>query len=93
MNFILLCSFRENSSSVERTECANGKEKSCEVNGNVKRKQSEVINEAQYPKKSPKNEQGDKPSSQDNSLGSFKKPAGDKLDWNVLRPSSVKQNR
>jgi hypothetical protein len=26
-------------------------------------------------------------------LGSFKKPSGDKLDWNVLRSSSVKQNR
>lgn len=67
--------------------------KSHEVNGNVKRKQSEVTCEAQYPNKSPKNDEGDKQSSPNNSLGSFKKPAGDKLNWNVLRPSSVKQNR
>jgi M-phase phosphoprotein-6 len=66
--------------------------KSSEVNGNGKRKQNEV-NEAQYPNKSPKNDQGNKQSSPSSSLGSFKKPSGDKLDWNVLRSSSVKQNR
>lgn len=68
-------------------------EESHEVNGNVKRKQSEVINEQHYPNKSPKNDQGNKPSSSNNGLGSFKKPSVDKLDWNVLRSSSVKRNR
>ena len=67
--------------------------KSVEVNGNVKRKQSEVICEAQYPNKSPKNDHDDKHSSPNNSLGTLKKPSGDKLDWKVLRPSSVKQSR
>ncbi|KAJ1406909.1 hypothetical protein SESBI_24721 [Sesbania bispinosa] len=88
-------SVRDKSSSVEGTECANMNKKNYEDNGNVKikRKQSEVISETQYPNKSPKNVQGDKQSSPSNSLGSFKKPAGDKLDWNVLRPSSIKQNR
>ncbi|RDX83482.1 hypothetical protein CR513_35590, partial [Mucuna pruriens] len=85
-------SFRENSSSVEGSECANMDKKRLEGNGNVKRKQSEVHGEAQYPNKSPKNGHNDgKQSSPSNSLGSFKKPTGDKLDWSVLRPSSVKQ--
>lgn len=61
-------------------------------NSDVKRKQSEVVCESQYPNKSPKNDQGGRQSSPSGSLGSFKKPTGDKLDWNVLRPSSVKQN-
>ncbi|XP_027347260.1 uncharacterized protein LOC113858722 [Abrus precatorius] len=87
-------SFSENSSSVENLECANTDEKKFEVNGNVKRKQSEVIGETQYPNKSPKSDHDDKQSLPSNSLGSFKKPSGDKLHWNVLiRPSSVKQNR
>ncbi|NP_001238491.1 uncharacterized protein LOC100500463 [Glycine max] len=84
---------RENSSSVEGPECANMDKKSVEVNGNVKRKQSEVICEAQYPNKSPKNDHDDKQSLPNNSLGTLKKPSGDKLDWKVLRPSSVKQSR
>ncbi|KAF1897418.1 hypothetical protein Lal_00035122 [Lupinus albus] len=80
-------SFRENSSGVEGPESANVGKRSHEVNGNVKRKQVEVVGEEQYPNKSPKDDQGNRHSSQKNSLGSFKKPNGDKLDWNVLRPS------
>lgn len=91
--FISLCCFRENNSSEEGTEHDNMSEESHEVNGNVKRKQSEVINEPHYPNKSPKNDQGSKQSSSSNRLGSFKKPSVDKLDWNVLRSSGVKQNR
>ncbi|CAL5200147.1 unnamed protein product [Lathyrus oleraceus] len=86
-------SVRENNSSEEGTEHDNMSEENHEVNGNVKRKQSEVINEPHYPNKSPKNDQGNKQSSSSNRLGSFKKPSVDKLDWNVLRSSGVKQNR
>lgn len=86
-----LCCFRENRSPVEGPECGNMDKKIVEVNGNAKRKQSDY--EAQYPNKSPKNDHDDKHSSPSNSLGSFKKPSGDKLDWKVLRPSSVKQSR
>lgn len=57
-----------------------------EVNGDLKRKQSEVTPQAQYPNKSPKNDQGDRQSSSKKSMGYFKKPKGDKLDWKVLRP-------
>lgn len=89
--FCLHC-FRENSSSVEGLESDNSNKKRYEVNDNVKRKQSEVVCESQHPNKSPKNDQGGRQSSPSSSSGSFKKPTGDKLDWNVLRPSSVKQN-
>ncbi|KAF1899296.1 hypothetical protein Lal_00019423 [Lupinus albus] len=80
-------SFRENSSGVEGPESASIGKKSHEVNGNVKRKHVEVVGEEQYPNKASKNDQGNRQSSQKNSLGSFKKPNGDKLDWNILRPS------
>ncbi|XP_061368488.1 uncharacterized protein LOC133311449 [Gastrolobium bilobum] len=75
--------FRENSSLVEGPECSNLDKKKSEVNGNVKRKQVELNCEAQYPNKLPKNDQGNRQSSPKN----FNKPMGDKLDWNVLRPS------
>ncbi|CAJ1955692.1 unnamed protein product [Sphenostylis stenocarpa] len=86
-------SVREDNFSAEDPECVNIDKKSMEVNGNVKRKQSEVVSEVQYPNKSPKNDDGDKQSLPSTSLGTFKKPNGDKLDWNVLRPSSVKPSR
>ncbi|KAF7805438.1 M-phase phosphoprotein 6 [Senna tora] len=79
-------SIRENGSPVEGPDCSNVDKTSNEFNGDLKRKQSEVMSEAQYPNKSPKNDKGDRQSSSKNSLGSFKKPKGDKLDWNVLRP-------
>ncbi|CAL0329148.1 unnamed protein product [Lupinus luteus] len=80
-------SFRENSTGVEGPESASIGKTSHEVNGNLKRKQVEVVGEDQYPNKSSKNDQGNRQSSEKNSLGSFKKPNGDKLDWNILRPS------
>ncbi|KAL2342012.1 hypothetical protein Fmac_009952 [Flemingia macrophylla] len=86
-------SFRENSAYVEGSGCVEADKKSLDVNGNVKRKQSEVICEAPYSNKSPKNDPDDKQSSTSNSLGVFRKPSGDKLNWSVLRPSNVKQSR
>lgn len=78
--------FRENGSPVEGPDCADMDKKSKEVNGDLKRKQSEVVSEAQYSTKSPKNDKDDRQSSSKKSLGSFKKPKGDKIDWKVLRP-------
>ncbi|KAL2332146.1 hypothetical protein Fmac_019727 [Flemingia macrophylla] len=86
-------SFRENSSSVEGSGCVEADKKSLDVNGNVKRKQYEVICEATYPNKLPKNDIDDKQSLASNSLGTFRKPSRDELNWSVLRPSSVKQSR
>ncbi|KAL1298476.1 hypothetical protein HN51_042830 [Arachis hypogaea] len=78
-------SFRENNSTTEGSE---------RVNGNGKRKQSEVNCEEQFPNKSPKNDDDvDNQSTPKNSLGSFRKPNVDKLDWNVLRSSKAKQKR
>ncbi|KAI4322132.1 hypothetical protein L6164_021851 [Bauhinia variegata] len=79
-------SLREKESSMEGTKYANEDNTSLVVNGDLKRKQSEVISEAQFPNKSPKNDQDGKQSAAPNGLGSFKKPKGDKLDWSVLRP-------
>lgn len=78
--------FREISASVEGPECASMEQKCYEVNGNAKRKQEEVFCEAQYPIKSLKNDQGNRKSWPKNSVVSFKKPTGDKLDWKILRP-------
>ncbi|KAL9322892.1 hypothetical protein ACSQ67_010945 [Phaseolus vulgaris] len=86
-------SVRDNNFSVESPECVKIDKKNMEVNGHVKRKQSEVVSETQYPNKSPKNDHDDKQSLPSSSLGTFKRPSGDKLDWNVLRPSSVNRSR
>ncbi|XP_028762823.1 uncharacterized protein LOC114721169 [Neltuma alba] len=61
-------------------------------NGDVKSKQSEVTSEAQNPTKLPKNDNGGNQSLPRNSLGYFKKPKGDKLDWNILRPPKYKRH-
>ncbi|PRQ34157.1 putative M-phase phosphoprotein [Rosa chinensis] len=78
-------STRESGSSMDEAECSNIDNSNCEPNGDHKRKQSEVLSETQYPNKSPKNDQGQ--SSSNKSKGSFKKPKGGKLDYNILRPS------
>lgn len=62
-------------------------ERTNEANGELKRKQGEVVGEAQYPNKSPKNGQSDKNSSPSSSRSSRKQSKHEKLDWNVLRPS------
>ncbi|XP_028775770.1 uncharacterized protein LOC114732621 [Neltuma alba] len=77
-------STRENGAPVDGPGCANPTIN--EVNADLKRKQPEDMSEAQCPNKSPKNDKSDRHTSPKNSLGSFKKPKGDKLDWNVLRP-------
>ncbi|KAL6200229.1 hypothetical protein ACLB2K_030011 [Fragaria x ananassa] len=81
---------RENGSSME-AECSNIDSSNCGLNGDHKRKQSEVVSETQYPNKSPKNDQGQ--SSPNKSKGSFKKPNGGKLDYNILRPSKSQTKR
>lgn len=60
--------------------CSNIDENNCEATEDLKRKQSEVVHEGQHPTKF---------SRSGNGKGSFKKPKGGKLDWNVLRPSKA----
>lgn len=84
-------SIRENGSSMDEAECSNIDNSNCELNGDHKRKQSEVVSETLYPNKSPKNDQGQ--SSPNKSKGSFKKPKGGKLDYNILRPSKSQSKR
>ncbi|XWS28814.1 hypothetical protein CRYUN_Cryun25bG0103700 [Craigia yunnanensis] len=77
----------ENGSAFEAADCSKvGRD-----NGDLKRKQSDIDSEPQYPNKSPKNGHGVQ-SSQSTSKGSSKKQSKrEKLDWNVLRPP--KSNR
>lgn len=72
---------------MDEAECSNMDKSDCDANGDHKRKQSEVMPESQYPKKSPKTDQGDQQPSRNTSKGPFKKPKGGKVDWSVLRRS------
>ncbi|XP_028762856.1 uncharacterized protein LOC114721204 [Neltuma alba] len=67
-------SIRENGLPVDGSNRANT---SNEISGDLKRKQSDAMSEAQNPTKSPKNDNGDDQLLPRNSLGSFKKPKGD----------------
>ena len=88
-------SYRENGSSTDRAGSSDMDKLRSEAE-DLKRKQSEVLSETQYPKKTPKNVQGNEQSSpSSSSKGSFKKPKakGEKLDWSVLRPSKSHKKR
>ena len=87
-------SYRENGSSTDRAGSSDMDKLRSEAE-DLKRKQSEVVSETQYPKKTPKNVQGNEQSSPSSSKGSFKKPKakGEKLDWSVLRPSKSHKKR
>ena len=60
-------------------------------NGDLKRKQPEIVSESQRPSKSPKDDQGAKNSTPNSSKGSRKQ--SNKLDWNVLRPPRNQNKR
>ncbi|KAJ7980832.1 M-phase phosphoprotein 6 [Quillaja saponaria] len=88
--------FREDGSSTDGdgAKCSNLNRMNYESSGNLKRKQSKVVSEAQYPNKSPKNGQdGHQASPKKNSLGSFRKPKSGKLDWSVLQSSKSLSKR
>ncbi|XP_040991806.1 uncharacterized protein LOC121238826 [Juglans microcarpa x Juglans regia] len=80
-------SFREDESSTDGAGCSNIEKSNCKANGDLKRKQPEVVYDTKNPNKLPKDVQGSQQSSPNNSKGSFKKPKDKKLDWSVLRPS------
>lgn len=65
----------------------------CDSNGDLKRKQPEEVSESQRPSKSPKDDQGARKSSPNNSRGSHKQSKHEKLDWNVLRPPKSQNKR
>ncbi|XP_022947916.1 uncharacterized protein LOC111451657 [Cucurbita moschata] len=86
-------SSRENGSSRNEAVFSNNDEKNCETNGDLKRKQSEVVSEGRHPTKFPKSGRDNQQSSFNNGKGFFKKPKGENLDWNVLRPSKTPNKR
>ncbi|KAM1148770.1 hypothetical protein EV2_030244 [Malus domestica] len=86
-------SFRENRSSMDEAGCSNTDKSNGEPNGDHKRKQSEEVSGKQHPNKSPKLNQVGQQSSPNTSKGSFRKPKGENLNWNVLRPSKGQNKR
>lgn len=62
-------------------------EQNTEGNGDLKRKQSEVTEETQYPHESQRNGVNDQGSSASKDRSSKKRRKKEKLDWSILRPS------
>ncbi|XP_059660774.1 uncharacterized protein LOC132307123 [Cornus florida] len=77
---------RENGSTQDGSESLKTGSSSSDANGDLKRKQVEVVSEVRYPNKSQKNVQGNQESSSNNNMSSHKQSKREKLDWNVLRP-------
>ncbi|XP_034687309.1 uncharacterized protein LOC117915742 isoform X1 [Vitis riparia] len=84
---------RENRSSLDGEESMNVDKPNCDSNGDLKRKQPEEVSESRRPSKSPKDDQGARKSSPNNSRGSHKQSKHEKLDWNVLRPPKSQNKR
>ncbi|KAG6570693.1 hypothetical protein SDJN02_27334, partial [Cucurbita argyrosperma subsp. argyrosperma] len=82
-------SSRDNGSSQNEASCSNIDEKNCEANEDLKRKQSEVVSDGRHPTKFPRSGRDNQQSSFSHGKGPSKKPKGEKLDWNVLRPSKT----
>ncbi|XP_057956699.1 uncharacterized protein LOC131149920 [Malania oleifera] len=61
--------------------------------GDLKRKQSEVVSQTPYPNKSHKNVQGNQQPSPNSSGGTHKQSKREKLDWSVLRPPKCQSKR
>ncbi|XP_022943951.1 uncharacterized protein LOC111448524 isoform X1 [Cucurbita moschata] len=80
---------RDNGSSQNEASCSNIDEKNCEANEDLKRKQSEVVSDGRHPTKFPRSGRDNQQSSFSHGKGPSKKPKGEKLDWNVLRPSKT----
>ncbi|KAK4785119.1 hypothetical protein SAY86_001808 [Trapa natans] len=84
---------RENASSSEGSEYMDMEEETHVANGNLKRKQVEVVGDTQHPSKSPRNGQGIQTPSSSNSRSSRNQPKREKLDWSVLRPPKDQQRK
>ncbi|XAR58970.1 hypothetical protein NMG60_11014569 [Bertholletia excelsa] len=77
---------RENASTLDGSQIRKPNMFDNDANVEHKRKQDEVVSEAECVGKSQKNSQVDLGSSSNNGRSSHKKPKREKLDWNVLRP-------
>ncbi|KAH1066882.1 hypothetical protein J1N35_031869 [Gossypium stocksii] len=75
----------EDGSASEATHSKVGTDKH-EGNGDLKRKQSDMVSEPEYPNKSPKNGYGIQSTPSSGKASSKKQSKREKLDWNVLRP-------
>lgn len=84
--------YRENGYAQDGSESSQLDRNNGDANGDLKRKQAEVISEIPYPNKLPKNIEGDQDSTS-SSRSSHKKHKREKLDWNVLRPPKAQNKR
>ncbi|XP_020552268.1 uncharacterized protein LOC105170435 isoform X2 [Sesamum indicum] len=77
---------RQNETISSRSDNSELDASSSIANGDLKRKQTEVTSEAQYPNKSLRNFQDNQDSSPTRNHSTQKLHKRDKLDWSVLRP-------
>ncbi|KAA8543851.1 hypothetical protein F0562_021972 [Nyssa sinensis] len=77
---------RENECTKDGSESSKHDNSNSDDNGDLKRKQPEVVSDIPYPNKTRKNVEGNQESSSNNSKSSHKQSKREKLDWSVLRP-------
>ncbi|XP_039009793.1 uncharacterized protein LOC120138381 [Hibiscus syriacus] len=76
----------ENGSASEATDCAKVSTDKHKGNGDLKRKQSDIVSEPAHPNESPKNSNASHSSPSSSKPSSKKQSKREKLDWSVLRP-------
>ncbi|KAE8696675.1 putative Chitin-inducible gibberellin-responsive protein [Hibiscus syriacus] len=81
----------ENGSASEANDCSKVGTDKHEGNGDLKRKQVDMVSKPVYPNKSPKNGKAIQSSPRSNKASSKKQSKHEKLDWNVLRPPKPNQ--
>ncbi|KAE8729466.1 putative Chitin-inducible gibberellin-responsive protein [Hibiscus syriacus] len=76
----------ENGYESEATDCSKVGTDKHKGNGDLKRKQSDMVSKPAYPNKSPKNGNAVQSSPSSSKAASTKQSKHEKLDWNVLKP-------
>ena len=90
---VLSFCYRENASVQDGSRSLKPDSLKNVANGDLKRKQAEVVPEMRSPNKSQKNVQDDQQFAPNNNRSSQKKSKREKLDWNVLRPPKCQSKR
>ncbi|XP_021278020.1 uncharacterized protein LOC110411967 [Herrania umbratica] len=80
----------EHRSESEGADCSRVRTYKYEGNGDLKRKQSDMVSEPEYANKSPKNGHGVQSSPSSSKASSQKQSKREKLDWKLLRPPKSK---
>ncbi|KAL2557515.1 scarecrow-like transcription factor 11 (SCL11) [Forsythia ovata] len=86
-------STRENGNVQDGLDISESDSLRCDENGDLKRKQHDVVSDTANPNKSQKNFRANQQSSPNGSHNSHKKTKHEKLDWSVLRPPKYKNKK